>query len=54
MKTGKVFYNSENGFIIDNETNKDVHLLIKINNDEVSFEIEKVKGPNAVDVKLAR
>ena len=64
MKTGKVkFYNSEKGFgfIIDNETNKDVFvhrsgLIHTINeNDEVSFEIkEGQKGPNAVDVKLAR
>ena len=64
MKTGKVkFYNSEKGFgfIIDNETNKDVFvhrsgLIDTINvDDEVSFEIkEGQKGPNAVDVKLAR
>ena len=63
MKTGKVkFYNSEKGFgfIIDNETNKDVFvhrsgLIDTINeDDEVSFEIkEGQKGPNAVDVKLA-
>ena len=64
MKTGKVkFYNSEKGFgfIIDNETNKDVFvhrsgLIVTINEDDVvSFEIkEGQKGPNAVDVKLAR
>ena len=64
MKTGKVkFYNSEKGFgfIIDNETNNDVFvhrsgLIDTINeNDEVSFEIKDgQKGPNAVDVKLAR
>ena len=64
MKTGKVkFYNSEKGFgfIIDNETNNDVFvhrsgLIDTINeDDEVSFEIkEGQKGPNAVDVKLAR
>ncbi len=64
MKTGKVkFYNSEKGFgfIIDNETNKDVFvhrtgLIDSINeDDEVSFEIKDgQKGPNAVDVKLSR
>ena len=64
MKTGKVkFYNSEKGFgfIIDNETNKDVFvhrsgLIDTINeDDEVSFEIKEGQtGPNAVDVKLAR
>ena len=64
MKTGKVkFYNSEKGFgfIIDNETNNDVFvhrsgLIDTINeDDEVSFEIKDgQKGPNAVDVKLAR
>ena len=64
MKTGKVkFYNAEKGFgfIIDSETNKDVFvhrsgLIDTINeDDEVSFEIrDGQKGPNAVDVKLAR
>ena len=64
MKTGKVkFYNAEKGFgfIIDNETSKDVFvhrsgLIDTINeDDEVSFEIKDgQKGPNAVDVKLAR
>jgi|TARA_B100000683_G_scaffold272545_1_gene315982 CspA family cold shock protein len=64
MKTGKVkFYNAEKGFgfIIDSETNKDVFvhrsgLIDTINeDDEVSFEIKDgQKGPNAVDVKLAR
>ena len=64
MKTGKVkFYNAEKGFgfIIDSETNKDVFvhrsgLIDTINeDDEVSFDIKDgQKGPNAVDVKLAR
>lgn len=64
MKTGRVkFYNAEKGFgfIIDSETNKDVFvhrsgLIDTINeDDEVSFEIKDgQKGPNAVDVKLAR
>ena len=63
MKKGTVkFFNTEKGFgfIMDEETNKDVFvhktgLIDNIReNDKVEFEIEEgQRGPNAVQVKLA-
>lgn len=63
MKTGTVkFFNESKGFgfIVDDETNKDVFVHIsglvdKVNQgDKVTFNVtEGRKGPNAIEVKLA-